>query len=78
MKKYLNTCKIITHENKYRPNRGDLHSCWHTSYYCAGEIAETGQTDAHVPHETHFAGSITHLPSAPTLIAIIGHAAMQE
>lgn len=47
-------------------------------YYCAGAIAETGQMDAHVPHDTHFVGSITHLPSGPTLIAATGHMPMHE
>lgn len=43
-------------------------------FYCAsGAIAPTGQTAAHVPQEMHFAGSITHLPSAPIEIAATGH-----
>jgi hypothetical protein len=47
-------------------------------YLLSGAIAVTGQIDAHVPHETHFVGSIMHLPSGPAVIAIIGHVAMQE
>jgi hypothetical protein len=46
--------------------------------YCAGAIAETGQIDAHVPQDTHFAGSITHFPSESTEIAIIGQTAIHE
>ena len=46
--------------------------------YCAGAIADTGQTDAHVPQDTHFCGSITHLPSESTLIAAIGQVAIHE
>lgn len=42
----------------------------------SGAIAFTGQIAAHVPHEMHFDGSITHLPSAPTDIAHTGHAPM--
>ena len=45
-------------------------------YFTSGAIAATGHTAAHVPHEMHFAGSITHLPSAPVEIAITGHAPM--
>jgi len=40
--------------------------------FYSGFIALTGHIDAHVPHETHFAGSITHLPSASVDIAPIG------
>ena len=46
-------------------------------YFASGAIAATGHTAAHVPHEIHFAGSITHLPSAPVEIAITGHAPIQ-
>ena len=43
--------------------------------YCAsGAIADIGHSAAHVPHEMHFAGSMTHLPSAAVDIAITGHA----
>ncbi len=42
----------------------------------SGAIALTGQSAAHVPHEIHFDGSITHFPSAPTEIAHTGHAPM--
>lgn len=45
-------------------------------YFASGAIAATGQTAAHVPQDIHFAGSITHLPSAPVEIAITGHAPM--
>ena len=44
--------------------------------YISGAIAQTGQIDAHVPHEMHFDGSITHLPSASTDIAATGHMPM--
>ena len=41
--------------------------------YASGAIAPTGQIDAHVPHEIHLLGSITHLPSGPVDIAHTGH-----
>ena len=40
-------------------------------------IAFTGHIAAQVPHETHFAGSILHLPSVSTLIAPIGQTLAQ-
>ena len=44
-------------------------------FYCiSGAIAATGHIAAHVPHDIHFCGSITHLPSGPVLIAHTGHA----
>ena len=58
--------RTITVLQKKPPNGGFV-------FYCAsGPIAETGQTAAQVPHEIHFCGSITHLPSAPILIAPTG------
>ena len=56
------------HAYKKSPNWGIFYS-W--------EIAPTGQIDAHVPHDIHFDGSITHLPSAPTDMAPTGHMPMQ-
>jgi hypothetical protein len=40
------------------------------------DIAATGQTLAQVPHDMHFAGSITHLDASPTDIAATGHMPM--
>ena len=44
--------------------------------YASGAIAPTGHIEAHVPHEIHFAGSMTHLPSGPVDIAQTGHIPM--
>ena len=46
--------------------------------YASDAIAPTGQMDAHVPHEIHFLGSITHMPSGPVDIAQTGHIPMHE
>ena len=47
-------------------------------FYCtSGAIAPTGQIAAHVPHEIHLLGSITHLPSAPVEIAATGQTPIQ-
>ena len=65
----------IKNVNFFAKNKYLFYIC---AVYYAGSIALAGQTDAHVPQETHFVVSITHLPSASILIAPIGHAAMQE
>ena len=54
-------------KDKKTPNRAFFYSC---------DIALTGHIAAHVPHDIHLLGSITHLPSGPTDIAPTGHAPM--
>jgi hypothetical protein len=41
-------------------------------------IASIGQTAAQVPHPMHLVLSIWHLPFGASIIAIAGHAPMQE
>ena len=41
-------------------------------YFFSGAIAAIGHTAAHVPQLIHFVGSITHLPSGESDIAIAG------
>ena len=45
---------------------------WCVFYCYSAFIAPTGHIAAHVPHDTHFVGSIAHLPSSVMLIAPIG------
>ena len=59
-------------------NGGGAPKSIYSNNYLSGAIAETGQIDAQVPHDTHFAESMTHLPSESAEIAIIGQTAIHE
>lgn len=71
-----------THKERQSPFQASLDGdrlslCVHgfvlTDY---SEIAPTGQTPAHVPHEMHDASSISNFPS-PSAIAFTGHSPAQ-
>jgi hypothetical protein len=47
------------------------------STYKSGFIADTGQTEAQVPHPAHFVLSIWHFPPKASTIAIAGHTVIQ-